>query len=220
MNIVRSRQRSSTASYDSTPSKASSCERAQHGARTWSPRVLPSLRADLAVASVTKAGTWAYPSPPSGPTTLASALPIRTAPAHFMARCRACTPSMPNTYLGRRQLVFKPVICRAQPQSEPGTSWGTPIVSTTGFPLGDLNTRRAAIRRMIRGASKDLLIWLSRMVSGHAAQRLYPLQPVGDLVPTGENLAHHQSPSISRMIRMSTPSASNRRRSCQRRSSF
>jgi len=30
--------------------------------------------------------------------------------------------------------------------------------STTGFPLGDLNARRAAIRRMVRGAAKDLLI--------------------------------------------------------------
>jgi hypothetical protein len=65
---------------------------------------------------------------------------------------------MPNTYFGRRQLVFTPVICSAQPQSDPGTGGGTPSVSTTGFPLGDWNTRRAAIRRMVRGAAKDLLM--------------------------------------------------------------
>jgi hypothetical protein len=44
---------------------------------------------------------------------------------------------MPNTYLGRRQPVFRPVICSAQPQSEPGTGCGTPIVSTTDFPLAE-----------------------------------------------------------------------------------
>jgi hypothetical protein len=75
--------------------------------------------------------------------------------AHFMARCSACRPSMPNTYLGRRQLVFIPVICSGQPQSEPGTGRGTPIVSTTRCPLADSNTRRAAIRLMVRGAAKD-----------------------------------------------------------------
>jgi len=82
----------------------------------------------------------------------------RTAAAHFMARCSACRPSMPKTYLGRRQPLFSPVICTAHPQSEPGTAWGTPMVSTTGFPLADWNRRRAAIRRIVRGAAKDLLI--------------------------------------------------------------
>jgi hypothetical protein len=64
--------------------------------------------------------------------------------------------------------VFRPVICRAQPQSEPGTGWGTPIVSTTGFPLGALNTRRAAIRRILGGAAKDWLIHVSEILSGGA----------------------------------------------------
>src|SRR6185436_8378411 len=68
---------------------------------------------------------------------------------------------MPNTYLGLRQVVFRPVICRAQPQSEPGTARGTPSVTTTGLPLDVLNTRRAAIRRMVGGAAKDLLMRLS-----------------------------------------------------------
>ena len=69
---------------------------------------------------------------------------------------------MPKTYLGRRQPLSRPVICSAQPQSEPGTGWGTAIVRTTGFPLGDMNTRRAAIRRMVRGAANDLLIAAER----------------------------------------------------------
>ena len=92
-----------------------------------------------------------------------------TASAHFIARCKAWRPSIPNTYRGRRQLVFNPVICRGHPQSDPGTGWGTPIVSTTGFPLADWNTRRAAIRQIVRGAAKDLLIRLSEMVSGGGA---------------------------------------------------
>ena len=73
---------------------------------------------------------------------------------------------MPNTYLGRRQVVFSPVICNGQPQSDPGMGCGTPMVSTTGLPLADQNTRRAAIRRIVRGAAKGLRIWLSAMVSG------------------------------------------------------
>ena len=75
---------------------------------------------------------------------------------------------MPNTHLGRRQPAFRPVICSEQPQSEPGTGCGTPIVSTIGLPLGDSNTRRAAIRRIVRGATKDLRIWLDGIVSGQA----------------------------------------------------
>jgi hypothetical protein len=58
-------------------SKSSPCEHARHDAPTWSPRARPALRADLAVASVTRAGTWACPSPPSGPTTLACASQTR-----------------------------------------------------------------------------------------------------------------------------------------------
>lgn len=86
--------------------------------------------------------------------------------AHFIARWSACRPSIPNTYLGRRQLVSRPVIWSAQPQSEPGTGRGTPSVSTTGFPLADWNTRRAAIRRIVRGAAIDLLIRPGGIVSG------------------------------------------------------
>src|SRR5260370_158467 len=87
---------------------------------------------------------------------------------------------MPNTYLSRRQLLFSPVICRAQPQSERGTGWGTPIVSTTGFPLADWNTRRAAIRWIVRSAAKDLLIRLSGIVSGQATPRRFSLHPERD----------------------------------------
>src|SRR5258706_6143096 len=65
---------------------------------------------------------------------------------------------MPNTYLGRRQPAFRPVISSEQPQSEPGTGCGTTIVSRIGLPSGDWNTRRAAIRRIVRGATKDLRI--------------------------------------------------------------
>ena len=118
-----------------------------------------------------------------------------TALAHFMARCRACKPSMPNTYFGRRQVLFRPVICSAQPQSEPGTGWGTPSVRTTGFPLGDWNARRAAIRRIVRGAAKDLLIRLSGILSGRAAQSLDSMQPAGNVVPTGAVLVHQASSS-------------------------
>src|SRR3989442_15806275 len=81
---------------------------------------------------------------------------------------------MPNTYLGLRQVVFRPVIWSGQPQSEPGTGWGTPSVTTTGLPLGALNARRAAIRRIVRGAAKDLLMRLSEILSGSAAKRVYP----------------------------------------------
>jgi hypothetical protein len=86
--------------------------------------------------------------------------------------------------------MFSPVICTAQPQSEPGTGWGTPIVSTTGFPLAEWNTRRAAIRQIVRGAAKDLLIRLSGIVSGCVAQGIYSVQPAGDAVPTGAVLVH------------------------------
>ena len=79
---------------------------------------------------------------------------------------------MPNTNLGLRQVVLRPVICRAQPQSEPGTAWGTPSVTTTGLALGALNTRRAAIRRIVGGAAKDLLIPMGEMVSGRGAESL------------------------------------------------
>src|SRR5438552_718312 len=95
---------------------------------------------------------------------------------------------MPNTNLGLRQVVFRPIICREQPQSEPGTAWGTPSVTTTSLPLGALNTRRAAIRRILRGAAKDFLIRLSGIVSGCVAQGLYSVQPAGDVVPTGDVL--------------------------------
>jgi len=67
-------------------------------------------------------------------------------------------------------MVFNPVICRGQPQPDPATGWGTPIVSTTGFPLADWHTRRAAIRRIVRGAAKDFLIRVSKMVSGGGAE--------------------------------------------------
>src|SRR5712691_8054618 len=126
------------------------------------------------------------PKSPFSPNHASScSLDSRTAAAHFMARCSACRPSMPNTYLGRRQLLFSPVICRTQPQSEPGTGWGTPIVSTTGFPLADRNTRRAAIRRIVRGAAKDLLIRLNGIVSGCVAQSLYSVRQLVNVVPTG-----------------------------------
>jgi len=49
----------------------------------------------------------------------------------------------------------------------PGTGRGTPIVKTIGFPLGDRNTHRAAIRRIVRGAAQDLLMRLSR-AHGHS----------------------------------------------------
>jgi hypothetical protein len=35
---------------------------------------------------------------------------------------------------------------------------GTPIVSTTGLPFGSLYWRRAAIRRITRGATNNLLM--------------------------------------------------------------
>ena len=92
---------------------------------------------------------------------------------------------MPNTYRGRRRMLSNPVICSGQPQSDPGTRCGTPIVSTTGFPLDDWNIRRAAIRRIVRGAAKDLLIRLSEMVSSGAAEGVDAAQPVPDVVPTG-----------------------------------
>jgi hypothetical protein len=72
---------------------------------------------------------------------------------------------MPNTYFGRRQLLFKPVICSAQPQSDFGTGVGTPSVSTTALPLGKWNTRRAAIRRIVRGAAKDVVMGLSEILA-------------------------------------------------------
>src|SRR6185436_20621312 len=63
------------------------------------------------------------------------------------------------------------VTCSGQPQSEPGTGCGTPIVSTTALPLAEWNTRRAAIRRIVRGAAKDLLITAERILSGRAGGR-------------------------------------------------
>ena len=100
---------------------------------------------------------------------------------------------MPNTYLGLRQVVFRPVICRAQPQSEPGTAWGTASVTTTGLPLGALNTRRAAIRRILGGAANDLLIRLNGIVSGGGAESLYAVQPVREPVPTAAGQVHQPS---------------------------
>jgi hypothetical protein len=47
---------------------------------------------------------------------------------------------------------------------------------TTGLPLGALNTRRAAIRRILGGAAKDLLIRLGGIVSGGGAESLDALQ--------------------------------------------
>src|SRR5712664_2940347 len=90
---------------------------------------------------------------------------------------------MPNTYFGRLQVVFRPVICSGQPQSEPGTGWGTPSVRTTGSPLADWNTRRAAIRRIVRGAAKESL--MDEMLSGSATKRLYLVQPVRYVLATG-----------------------------------
>src|SRR5829696_8759920 len=75
---------------------------------------------------------------------------------------------MPNTYFGLRHIVFRPVICKGQPQSEPGTARGTPIVRTTGFPSANWNTRRAAMRPIVRGAANDVLILLSGIVSGRS----------------------------------------------------
>jgi outer membrane protein assembly factor BamB len=49
--------------------------------------------------------------------------------------------------------------------------------------MGALNTRRAAIRRILRGAAKDLLIRLSAMVSGRLTQDLHSAQPIGNAVP-------------------------------------
>src|SRR5262245_45592054 len=97
---------------------------------------------------------------------------------------------MPNTYFGLRQVVFRPVICRGQPQSEPGTGCGTPSVTSTGLPLGALYTRRAAIRRILGGAANDLLM-AERIVSGRLTQDLYSAQPTGDPVPTAALLVHH-----------------------------
>ena len=62
--------------------------------------------------------------------------------------------------------------------------------STTGFPLADWNTRWAAIRRIVRGAAKDLLIGLSGIVSGRTAQSVYSMQRAGNVVPTGARLIH------------------------------
>src|SRR5438067_728861 len=98
---------------------------------------------------------------------------------------------MPNTYVGRRQVVFSPVISSRQPQSDPGTGCGTPIVSTTGFPLANWNARRAAIRRIVRGAAKDLLMRLNAILSGGGAQGFYAVQPAGETVPTGSVLVQH-----------------------------
>jgi hypothetical protein len=56
--------------------------------------------------------------------------------------------------------------------------------------LADWNTRRAAIRRIVRGAAKDLLIRLSEMVSGGGAEGVDAAQPVPNLVPTGAVLVH------------------------------
>src|SRR4029077_17843719 len=94
---------------------------------------------------------------------------------------------MPNTYLGRRQRVFRPVICSAQPQSEPGTGWGTPSVRTTGFPSRDWNTRRAAIRRIVLGAAKDLLMRASEILSGRP-RSASDAKPIRDAVRTGASL--------------------------------
>ena len=79
----------SSASGLSTLLNVSPCERARHPARTWSPRARPSLRGDLAGASVTPAGTWAYPSPQSVPTTLASASQIGAPHRHTSWRGEA-----------------------------------------------------------------------------------------------------------------------------------
>jgi hypothetical protein len=43
------------------------------------------------------------------------------------------------------------------------------MVSTTGFPLANWNTRRAAIRRIVCGAVKDLLMRLNGILSGGGA---------------------------------------------------
>ena len=48
-------------------------------------------------------------------------------------------------------------------------------MSTTGLPLGDRNTRRAAICRIVRGAAKDLFIQLSG--SYQAAARNASIRP-------------------------------------------
>jgi hypothetical protein len=71
--------------------------------------------------------------------------------------------------------------------------------------LVDWKTRRAAIRRIVRGAAKDLLIRLSEMVSGGGAECLDAAQPVLDMVPTDAVLVHHltvssQTTSLVRLL--------------------
>jgi hypothetical protein len=66
-------------------------------------------------------------------------------------------------------------------------------VSTTGFPVADWKTRRAAIRRIVDGAAKDFLIRLSEILSGSVSKPVYPADPAHDLIPTGVVLVHHPS---------------------------
>jgi hypothetical protein len=70
-------------------SKSSPCERARLFATTWSPRARPSLRGGPDVASATTAGTWAYPSRRSAPTTLTSASRIEAPHRHTSWRGEA-----------------------------------------------------------------------------------------------------------------------------------
>jgi hypothetical protein len=59
--------------------------------------------------------------------------------------------------LGSSPNAVQPCDLHSAPQSEPGTGCGTPIVSTTDFPLAEWNTRRAAIRRIVRGRSEGFV---------------------------------------------------------------
>ena len=74
---VRACRRHSYVCHPSHVAQISPCEHARLDAPTWRSRARQSLRAEPAVASAARAGTWACPSPPSGPTTLASALQTR-----------------------------------------------------------------------------------------------------------------------------------------------
>jgi len=93
---------------------------------------------------------------------------------------------------------------RGQPQSDPGTGWGAPIVSTTGFPSADWNSSRAAIRQSVRGAAKDLLIRLSAIVSDDGAESLYAMQPAGEAVPTRAVPVHHLQVVDSKRLKLPT----------------
>jgi hypothetical protein len=109
-------------------------------------------------------------------------------PHEALFRFTAWRPSIPNTYRDRRQLVFSPVICTAQPQSEPRNSLRHANREHDRLPVGRWNTRRAAIRRIVR-RSEGFAHRAAEIVSG-GAQGLHTGQPAGNAVPTRAGLVH------------------------------